>query len=42
VQPAKIIGQVNMARFVKLYADLGINARMFGDPDEAMKWLDEA
>lgn len=40
VQPAKIIGQVNMGRFVKLYADTGIDARMFGDPDEAMAWLD--
>jgi hypothetical protein len=42
VQPAKILGQVNMARFVKLYADQGINARMFADPDEAMTWLDAA
>lgn len=41
VQPQKIIGQVNMARFVKLYAELGINARMFDDPVEAEQWLDE-
>jgi len=41
IQPQKIIGQVNMARFVKMYADLGVNARMFDDPDEAMKWLEE-
>ena len=40
VQPEKIIGQLNMARFVKMYAELGINARMFDDPDEAMAWLD--
>lgn len=41
IQPQKIIGQVNMTRFVKMYAELGINARMFDDPDEAMKWLEE-
>jgi hypothetical protein len=39
VQPAKILGQTNMSRLVKLYADQGINARMFADPDEAMRWL---
>jgi hypothetical protein len=40
VQPEKVIGQINLARFVKKYAELGINARMFGDPDEALKWLE--
>jgi hypothetical protein len=40
VQPVKIIGQVNMARLVKQYGDLGINAQMFSDPDEAMAWLE--
>lgn len=42
VQPEKIIGQINMGRFVKKYAQLGINARVFTDPDEAFKWLDTA
>jgi hypothetical protein len=41
VQPAKLIGQINMARFVKLYTELGVDARMFSDPDEALRWLDE-
>jgi hypothetical protein len=40
VQPTKIIGQVNVARFVKLYAELGIDAQLFGELDEAMRWLD--
>jgi len=40
VQPKRILGQVNMARFVKMYAELGINARMFTDPDAALTWLD--
>ena len=42
VQPVKILGQLNMERFVKRYAELGIDARMFSDPDEAMTWLDGA
>jgi hypothetical protein len=42
VQPAKILGQVNLGRFVKRYAGQGINARMFVEPDEAMRWLDAA
>lgn len=42
VQPAKIIGQINMERFVKDSAARGLNARMFGDPEEAMRWLDAA
>jgi hypothetical protein len=40
IQPAKIIGQINMERALKDLAGQGINARMFGDPDEAMQWLD--
>jgi hypothetical protein len=40
VQPQKIVGQMNMERFRKMYADLGINAQMFSDPDEAFRWLD--
>lgn len=40
VQPEKLIGQINMSRFIKKYAQFGINARMFSDPDEAFKWLD--
>src|SRR5689334_5336050 len=33
VQPAKIIGQSSVSRFVKMYAEQGLNARMFADPD---------
>jgi hypothetical protein len=40
VQPQKLIGQMNMERFRKMYADLGINAQMFGDPDLAFSWID--
>jgi hypothetical protein len=41
VQPQKILGQMNIARVVKLYAEQGLNARMFDDPAEAETWLDE-
>jgi len=40
VQPLKIIGQLNMTRALKDFSDQGINARVFSDPDEAMRWLD--
>jgi hypothetical protein len=40
VQPQKLIGQMNMERFRKMYEDLGINARMFSDAEEAFVWLD--
>jgi hypothetical protein len=40
VQPAKIIGQMNMSRFIRELTDQGINARMFGNPDEALRWLE--
>ena len=39
VQPAKIIGQLSMERVLRGYTNQGINVRMFGDPDEAMRWL---
>src|SRR5262245_23017006 len=42
VAPAKVIGQINMNRLSQQYLELGINARMFGDPDEAMRWILEA
>jgi hypothetical protein len=29
-----------MARVTRKYNDLGMNVRMFSDPDEAMTWLD--
>jgi hypothetical protein len=40
VAPEKVIGQVNMSKFMLMYADLGVNARMFSDPDLAFAWID--
>lgn len=40
VQPAKVLAQVNVQRYITMYEELGINARMFTDADEAFTWLD--
>jgi hypothetical protein len=41
VKPAKLIGQVYLDRVARMYAEHGVEGRMFSDPDEAMAWLDE-
>jgi hypothetical protein len=40
VQPEKIIAKISMDQFAKTYADLGITARMFSNPEDALKWLE--
>jgi hypothetical protein len=40
VLPTKILGQSSLARYAKLYAEMGITTRMFADPNEAMRWLE--
>ncbi len=40
VQPEKVIGQMNMKHFTKLYADQGITVKVFSDPVQARKWLE--
>jgi hypothetical protein len=40
VKPTKLIGQIHLDRMARMYGEHGIEARMFGDPDEAMAWLD--
>ncbi len=42
VQPEQVSGQMNMARFARVYGEQGITAEFFSDPDEAMKWLKDA
>ena len=39
VMPTRTLGQMNMKRWVDTYAKLGVIARAFKDPDEAMTWL---
>jgi hypothetical protein len=41
LQPAKLIGKIHMERVMQMFAGRGLKTRMFTDPDEAMRWLDE-
>jgi hypothetical protein len=40
VLPVKVVGQLNMKQWVKLYEGLGINSQVFDDPEKAMAWLE--
>jgi hypothetical protein len=40
VLPQKVIGQMNMQRFIEDNAGLGLTMQAFTDPDEALKWLE--
>ena len=39
VVPGNALGQLNVARFVEIQRNLGIEAQMFGDPEPALAWL---
>jgi hypothetical protein len=39
VKPAAAIGALNLNRFLAMYAELGINATLVTDFDEALQWL---
>ena len=39
VMPEKVMGQINMKRWIKEYSDRGVTVRAFIDPDEAYVWL---
>jgi hypothetical protein len=40
VLPEKTVGQMNIKRFSDDYAKAGVNAKLFSNPDEALKWLE--
>ncbi|NLD92270.1 MAG: hypothetical protein GX639_06325 [Fibrobacter sp.] len=40
VLPEKVVGQMNMKRFSDDYSKAGITAKLFSDPDEALKWVE--
>ncbi len=40
VMPEKIMGQMNMKRWIQMYADKGVTAMAFTEPNEAMTWLE--
>ncbi|HLY24761.1 MAG TPA: hypothetical protein VKQ72_00385 [Aggregatilineales bacterium] len=40
VLPDKVFGKMNMQQFINAYAKQGLTIEVFGDPDEALKWLE--
>lgn len=40
VMPEKMIGQMQMKRFIEQNAEHGLTVKAFPDPDAAMKWLE--
>jgi hypothetical protein len=40
VLPEKVLGQMNMKRWIETYSAQGVTAQAFSDPDEAMHWLE--
>jgi hypothetical protein len=40
VMPGKVLGQMNMRRWVDTYAKQGVTVMAFVDPNEAMAWLE--
>lgn len=39
VMPEKILGEMNMRRWMERYAAMGLTSEAFTDPEEAMTWL---
>ena len=42
IMPDKVVGQMNMNRFMKRYIDQGLKIQVLSDTDEALKWLETA
>ncbi len=40
VQPESVIGQLNMRRFTKMYADKGLTVAVFSELEPAREWLE--
>jgi hypothetical protein len=40
VLPDKVFGRMNMQQFIENYSKQGLTIEVFGDADEAMKWLE--
>lgn len=41
ILPEKAIGQMNIKRYAQSVAEKGVIVKIFGDPDEGLKWLKE-
>jgi hypothetical protein len=39
VMPAKVVGQLNMKRWIKTFEDMGVTVRVFATPEPALAWL---
>lgn len=39
VMPEKVIGQMNMTGWIKMYAQKGVTVAAFTEPEPALKWL---
>jgi len=39
VMPEKVLGQMNMKRWIETYAAQGVTVAAFSEPEEAMGWL---
>jgi hypothetical protein len=40
VMPENVIGQMNIRRWIKMYADKGVTVQVFTTPGEALAWLE--
>ncbi len=40
VLPDKVVGKMNMQRYIEQNAELGVTVDIFDDTDEALKWLE--
>jgi hypothetical protein len=40
VMPKKVLGQMNMKRWIEAYTERGVTTQAFSDPHEAMVWLE--
>jgi hypothetical protein len=41
IPPEKVVGKMNIQRFIQTFAKAGITAQVFPDPTDALKWLVE-
>jgi hypothetical protein len=39
VKPVKILGEMHLRRYAETYAQHGVTARFYSDPDEAFDWI---
>jgi hypothetical protein len=40
VLPKSVVGKISLEYVIKMYADMGLTAQIFTDPDEGMAWLE--